>query len=131
MDVLQDIDGLSECIGRAIQDHLAKSNINIAWPQIDRLDHPVLRVEAILEDASPATAKRRKKKPERIALVRDPHFYVVGITLQLGRLRWDNRLLLIPHGRWEYPEFGTRCLRVACCVAVNHQRHAVCLEPKH
>jgi ATP-dependent RNA helicase DDX49/DBP8 len=69
MNGLQDIDGLSECIGRAIQYHLAKSNLHIAWPQIDGLDHPVLRVEAFLEDASPAMAKKRKKKPERVTLV--------------------------------------------------------------
>ena len=68
MNGLQDIDGLSECIGRAIQDHLAKSNIHIAWPQIDGLDHPVLRVEAFLEDAGAAPTKKRKK-PERVTLV--------------------------------------------------------------
>jgi hypothetical protein len=68
MNALQDIDGLSECIGRAIQEHLAKSNINISWPQLNSLTHPVLRVEAFLEDAGPNTATRAQS--ERIASVR-------------------------------------------------------------
>jgi ATP-dependent RNA helicase DDX49/DBP8 len=56
MNALEGIEGLSECIGQAIQDHLAKSNINIAWPQIDSLNHPILRFEAFIEDAGPASA---------------------------------------------------------------------------
>jgi hypothetical protein len=56
MNALEGIEGLSECIGQAIQDHLAKSNINIAWPHIDSLNHPILRVEAYIEDAGPASA---------------------------------------------------------------------------
>lgn len=55
MNAFEDIEGLSECIGRAIQEHLAKSDINIAWPQIDRLNHPILRFEAFLEDAGPSS----------------------------------------------------------------------------
>lgn len=54
MNVLEGIDGLSECIGRAIQEHLAKANL--AWPQIDSLDRPILRVEAFIEEAAPACA---------------------------------------------------------------------------
>ena len=65
---LYDIDGLSECIGRAIQDHLARLNINIAWPQLDNLDHPILRVEAFLEEADANHATRAQS--ERVASVR-------------------------------------------------------------
>jgi hypothetical protein len=68
MNALQDIDGLSECIGRAIQEHLTNSNINIAWPRLNSLTHPILRVEAFLEDAGPNTATRAPS--ERIASVR-------------------------------------------------------------
>jgi ATP-dependent RNA helicase DDX49/DBP8 len=56
MNALEGIEGLSECIDQAIQEHLAKSNINIAWPQIDNLSHPVLRFEAFIEDAGSASA---------------------------------------------------------------------------
>ncbi|KAL5115410.1 putative RNA helicase [Pleosporales sp. CAS-2024a] len=57
------IEGLSECIGRAIQEHLARSNINLAWPQIDRLDRPVLRFEAYIEDAgAPSTTAPRSER---------------------------------------------------------------------
>jgi ATP-dependent RNA helicase DDX49/DBP8 len=68
MNGLQDVDGLSECIGKAIQDHLAKFNINVAWPQLDSLDHPILRVEAYLEEADANHATRAQS--ERIASVR-------------------------------------------------------------
>lgn len=54
MNVLDGIDGLSEVISKAIQEHLANSNL--AWPQIDGLDHPILRVEAFIEDAAPTCA---------------------------------------------------------------------------
>ena len=67
MTALEDIDGLSECIGRAIQEHLAKSDINIAWPQIDSLNHPILRIEAFLEEAGPHDATRPPS--ERVASV--------------------------------------------------------------
>lgn len=56
MNALEDVEGLSECIDRAIQDHLAKSNINVPWPQLDNFVHPILRVEAFLEDAAPSAA---------------------------------------------------------------------------
>ncbi|KAI4665386.1 uncharacterized protein J4E78_002846 [Alternaria triticimaculans] len=65
MNALQDVDGLSECIGKAIQEHLARFNINIAWPQLDNLDHPILRVEAFLEEADATHAARAQS--EKIA----------------------------------------------------------------
>lgn len=68
MNALDGIDGLSECIGRAIQEHLAKSNINIAWPQIDSLDRPVLRFEAFIEDAGQSSNATRPRS-EKIASV--------------------------------------------------------------
>jgi ATP-dependent RNA helicase DDX49/DBP8 len=46
MDHFGHFDGLSECIGRAIREHLLKANID--WPK--EFTHPVLRVEAFLED---------------------------------------------------------------------------------
>jgi ATP-dependent RNA helicase DDX49/DBP8 len=67
MNGLQDIHGLSECIGRAIQEHLAKQNINVAWPQLDSLSHPNLRVEVFLEDAGPNAVPRARS--EKIASV--------------------------------------------------------------
>jgi len=67
MNALQDVDGLSECIGKAIQEHLARFNINIAWPQLDNLDHPILRVEAFLEEADATHAARAQS--EKIASV--------------------------------------------------------------
>lgn len=54
MTVLEGSEGLSECIERAIQEHLARSNIDLAWPQLNGLVHPILRVEAFLEDAAPS-----------------------------------------------------------------------------
>jgi ATP-dependent RNA helicase DDX49/DBP8 len=68
MTALEGIDGLSECIARAIQKHLARSNINLTWPQIDSLSHPVLRVEAFIEDAGQAAAPATRT--ERVASVR-------------------------------------------------------------
>jgi hypothetical protein len=70
MNALEGIDGLSECIGRAIQEHLARSNINLAWPQIHGLSHPVLRVEAFIEDAGQAAVPATRT--ERVASVRGP-----------------------------------------------------------
>ncbi|RMZ69934.1 atp-dependent rna helicase dbp8 [Pyrenophora seminiperda CCB06] len=67
MNPLQDIDGLSECIGRAIQEHLARSNINLAWPQLDSLSHPILRIEAFLEDGSTGHVGATRVPSERIA----------------------------------------------------------------
>lgn len=67
MNALEDVEGLSECIGRAIQEHLAKSDINIAWPQIERLNHPILRFEAFLEDAGPSSTI--VPLPEKVASV--------------------------------------------------------------
>jgi hypothetical protein len=57
---LAQVEGLSECIGRAIQEHLEGSNINLAWPQIETLVRPILRVEAFLEDAGPENASSQK-----------------------------------------------------------------------
>ncbi|KAF1832211.1 SET domain-containing protein [Decorospora gaudefroyi] len=62
---VQNIERLSECIERAIQEHLAKSNINIPWPQLDGLNRPVLRIEAFLEDAGPRRTARARS--ERVA----------------------------------------------------------------
>ncbi|ORY14886.1 hypothetical protein BCR34DRAFT_598798 [Clohesyomyces aquaticus] len=61
MDSLERIDGLSECIAQAIQGHLAKSNLE--WPE--NLIHPMLRVEAFLEDG--LEADRSNSRSERIA----------------------------------------------------------------
>jgi len=69
MNALQDVDGLSECIGRAIQEHLARSNTNQAWPQLDNLSHPILRIEAFLEDGSTSHAGATRAPSERIASV--------------------------------------------------------------
>ncbi|EMD90469.1 hypothetical protein COCC4DRAFT_159908 [Bipolaris maydis ATCC 48331] len=65
MAAIPDVEGLSECISRAIQEHLAKSNINVAWPQLDNLNHPILRVEAFLEEAGNDNGARARS--ERIA----------------------------------------------------------------
>jgi ATP-dependent RNA helicase DDX49/DBP8 len=67
MAALEDIDGLSEVIGRAIQEHLEHRNINLAWPQIDSLVRPILRVEAFLEDAGPGNVS--SPRSERVASV--------------------------------------------------------------
>jgi len=67
MGTLESVEGLSEVIGRAIQEHLERSNINIAWPQIDGLVRPILRVEAFLEDAGPANIS--SPRSERVASV--------------------------------------------------------------
>lgn len=68
MPAVEHINGLSECIGRAIQEHLRSSNINIEWPHIDSLTHPVLRIEAFLEDKD-ETQSEKPKRSERVALV--------------------------------------------------------------
>ncbi|KAH7382341.1 SET domain-containing protein [Pyrenochaeta sp. MPI-SDFR-AT-0127] len=65
MNALDGIDGLSECIERAIQEHLARSNINLAWPQLDSLNRPILRIEAFLEDAGPINGSRPRS--DRVA----------------------------------------------------------------
>lgn len=67
MNSLQDVDGLSECIGRAIEEHLSRSNINLAWPQLDSLNRPILRIEAFLEDAGPLNGS--KARSDRVASV--------------------------------------------------------------
>lgn len=67
MAALENVEGLSEVIGRAIQEHLERSNINIAWPQIDGLIRPILRVEAFLEDAGPSNMS--SPRSERVASV--------------------------------------------------------------
>jgi hypothetical protein len=46
MDSTKRFAELSECINRAIQDYLTKTNV--AWPS--QVEHPVLRVEAFIED---------------------------------------------------------------------------------
>jgi ATP-dependent RNA helicase DDX49/DBP8 len=68
MAAISDIEGLSECIVQAIQEHFAKSDVNTAWPQLDSLNHPVLRVEAFLEEANNDNGTRARS--ERIASVR-------------------------------------------------------------
>jgi ATP-dependent RNA helicase DDX49/DBP8 len=68
MNALEGIEGLSECIGQAIQEHLRRSNINITWPQIDALNHPVLRFEAFIEDAGQSSVAVQRS--ERVASVR-------------------------------------------------------------
>ncbi|KAF1925556.1 DEAD-domain-containing protein [Didymella exigua CBS 183.55] len=65
MAALGNVEGLSEVIGRAIQEHLERSNINVAWPQIDGLVRPILRVEAFLEDAGPGNVT--SPRSERVA----------------------------------------------------------------
>lgn len=67
MATLEDVEGLSEVIGRAVQEHLERRNINLAWPQIDGLVRPILRVEAFLEDAGPGNVS--SPRSERIASV--------------------------------------------------------------
>ncbi|CAI6333056.1 unnamed protein product [Periconia digitata] len=54
------IDALEECIARAIQEHLAAGTLD--WPQLAGLDHPVLRVEAFLEDAGHSAGSTQTKK---------------------------------------------------------------------
>ncbi|KAF2267809.1 SET domain-containing protein [Lojkania enalia] len=63
MASLQAIDGLSECIVRAVQEHIEKTNIE--WPFVNNLTRPILRVEAFLEDGDHDLAPRRRS--ERIA----------------------------------------------------------------
>lgn len=70
MAALESVEGLSEVIGRAIQEHLERSNINVAWPQIDGLIRPILRVEAFLEDAGPDNVS--SPRSEKVASVSDP-----------------------------------------------------------
>jgi hypothetical protein len=65
MNALDGIEGLSECISQAIQEHLERSNI--AWPQIDALNHPILRFEAFIEDAGQSSATVQRS--ERVASV--------------------------------------------------------------
>lgn len=72
MTTLENVERLSEVIGRAIQEHLERSNINVAWPQIDGLVRPILRVEAFLEDAGPGNTS--SPRSERVASVSDPSF---------------------------------------------------------
>jgi ATP-dependent RNA helicase DDX49/DBP8 len=64
---IEEVEGLSEVIGRAIQEHLERSNINVRWPQIDNLVRPILRIEAFLEDAGPGSVS--SPRSERVASV--------------------------------------------------------------
>lgn len=82
MNVLENVDGLSECIGRAIQDHLARSNINLAWPQLDSLRRPVLRIEAFLEDGRPTNGSRPRSN--KVASVR---FQFIRVRQTIAQLR--------------------------------------------
>ncbi|CAO2653135.1 Nn.00g025460.m01.CDS01 [Neocucurbitaria sp. VM-36] len=65
MSSVENNDGLSECIGRAIQEHLTRSDLNVAWPQIDNLNRPILRIEAFLEEAGPNDGSQPRS--ERVA----------------------------------------------------------------
>jgi ATP-dependent RNA helicase DDX49/DBP8 len=77
MASLHDVEGLSECIGRAIQEHLERSNINIAWPQIESLVRPILRVEAFLEDAGQENASASRS--ERVASVSGSRIHLTAL----------------------------------------------------
>lgn len=79
MNTLDGIEGLSECIGRAIQEHLARSNLNLAWPQIDSLDHPILRFEAFIEDAGALSTIAPRS--EKVASVRVFFSFPLGYEL--------------------------------------------------
>jgi len=93
MNVLEGVDGLSECIGQAIQEHLAKANI--AWPQIDNLDRPMLRVEAFIEEAEPARAT--VPRAGRVASVRN--FHLLRVDPENGRYLGDPSKCKA-HSRW-------------------------------
>ena len=67
MDTTEYDHELSECIQRAIQEHFANRNSIPAWPQIDGFNHPILRVEAFLEEAGSDDGGRGR--PGRIASV--------------------------------------------------------------
>jgi ATP-dependent RNA helicase DDX49/DBP8 len=64
MDI-SEINGLEECIGRAIQEHLAKTNVELS--RLAGLNRPILRIEAFLEEAGDDVVPSRSK---RIASVR-------------------------------------------------------------
>ena len=81
MAAIEEVEGLSEVIGRAIQEHLERSNINITWPQIDSLVRPILRIEAFLEDAGPGSVS--SPRSERVASVSaDPSIPAAPICVQ-------------------------------------------------
>lgn len=82
MTALGDVEGLSEVIGRAIQEHLERSNINVAWPQIDNLVRPILRIEAFLEDAGPGNVS--SPRSERVASVSVLAFLIRLLITVLG-----------------------------------------------
>lgn len=63
MSILEQIDGLSECIEMAIRDHLAK--VNIEWPFNQGLHQPILRIEAFLEEK--AKDSQQSPRSEKIA----------------------------------------------------------------
>ena len=66
MNSFESVEGLSECIDRAIREHIAKSVV--AWP-MGNLSHPILRFEAFLEDGS--SLEDHNIQPKRIASVSD------------------------------------------------------------
>lgn len=95
MNAIEDVPGLSECIGQAIQAHLAKANINTSWPQLDALVHPILRVEAFLEDAapSPTALGATGQSSKRVASVCRQPLFNAG-TPCVSRLEFVTHILL-------------------------------------
>ncbi|KAF2009182.1 DEAD-domain-containing protein [Aaosphaeria arxii CBS 175.79] len=65
MSELNQIDGLSECIERAVREHLEK--LDVKWPFADNLNRPILRIEAFLEDGVQGAAD--KSLSEKVASV--------------------------------------------------------------
>lgn len=61
------IESLSECINRAIQEHFERSSANATWTHVSELSHPVLRIEAFLEEAGSNSENRSRSK--RVASV--------------------------------------------------------------
>lgn len=78
------IDGLSECIARAVQEHLKNSNIE--WPGLDGIDHPRLRIEAFLEDGGQdATQDARSEKIVSVSSSQNELFNQTFCSLNISR----------------------------------------------
>lgn len=104
MDTIGQFDELSKAIARTIEQHIERSKANVGWPQ--DLKHPILRVDAFLEDHGPdQDQENTPSRPLQVASVRLFSFQLLhhcsrvypfshGPLFQIGR-----RLhLAIPHG---------------------------------
>jgi hypothetical protein len=54
---ISEAEGLAECVSQAIQEYMARCDVNRIWPDVERLSRPQLRLDVSLGDAGKASKK--------------------------------------------------------------------------